>query len=52
MVHYGNGQFRQIKLINELLLFQYSGVNISMKKGIYQKIVRALEGVCSRVYCV
>ena len=37
-----------LKLINQFLLFQYSSFNISVKKGICQTILSALETVRMR----
>ena len=41
-----------LKLINQFLLFQYSWFNISVKKGICQTILSALERVRMREYFV
>ena len=41
-----------LKLINQFLLFQYSWFNISVKKGICETILSALERVRMREYFV
>ena len=41
-----------LELINQFLLFQYLWLNISVKKGICQTILSALERVRMREYFV